>query len=54
MLCFLQQRGEKVFDSVQALDWRFLQGTLAVLSPSSASHQQRGRRNKGGLLMCLS
>lgn len=34
--------------------WRFLQGTLAVLSPSSASHQQRGRRNKGGLLMCLS
>lgn len=29
--------------------WRFLWGTLAVLSPSSASHQQRGRRNKGGL-----
>lgn len=34
--------------------WRVLLGTLAVLSPSSASHQQRGRRNKGGLLMYLS
>lgn len=34
--------------------WRFLLGTLAVLSPSSASHKERGRRNKGGLLMCLS
>lgn len=34
--------------------WRFLLRTLAVLSPSSASHKQRGRRKKGGLLMCLS
>lgn len=33
--------------------WRFLWGTLAVLSPSSASHQQRDSRNQGRLVNVL-